>query len=107
MPKIVFSKSLEQVQGNTRLVRDNIVEEITKLKQQPGKNMDLGGPTLASSFMQLGLIDEYRLFLQPIILGSGTPFFPALDNPINLRLVETRTFGSGVIYLHYRRTDEE
>jgi dihydrofolate reductase len=107
MPKIVFSKSLEQVQGNTRLVRDNIVEEITKLKQQPGKNMDLGGPTLASSFMQLGLIDEYRLFLQPIILGSGTPFFPALDNPINLRLVETRTFGSGVIYLHYRRANEE
>lgn len=106
MPKIVFSKTLEQVQGNARLVRDNIVEEVTKLKQQPGKNMDLGGPNLASTFMQLGLIDEYRLFIQPVILGSGTPFFPAMDDKINLQLVETCTFGSGVVYLRYRRVDE-
>ena len=106
MPKIVFSKTLEQVQRNARLVRDNIVAEVTELKQQSGKNMDLGGPTLASTFMQLGLIDEYRLFIQPIVLGSGTPFFPVLDTPINLRLVETRTFGSGVVYLRYQRVDE-
>lgn len=106
MPKIVFSKTLEQVQGNARLVRDNIVEEVTKLKQLPGKNMDLGGPNLASTFMRLGLIDEYRLFIQPVIVGSGTPFFPALADKINLRLVETRTFSSGVVYLHYRRVDE-
>lgn len=101
-PKIVFSKTLEQVQGNARLVRDNIVEEITKLKQQPGKNMDLGGPNIASTFMRLGLIDEYRLFIQPVILGRGTPFFPALDDKINLRLVEIRAFGSGVVYLRYQ-----
>jgi dihydrofolate reductase len=107
MPKIVFSKTLERVQGNARLVRDNIVEEITKLKQQPGKNMDLGGPNLASTLIPLGLIDEYRLFIHPVVLGSGTPFFPALDNPINLRLVETRTFDSGVVYLHYQRADEK
>ena len=105
MPKIVFSKTLEQVQGNARLVRDNIVEEITRLKAQPGKNMDLGGPNLASTFIRLGLIDEYRLFVQPIILGNGTPFFPTLDNPIKLRLVETHTFSSGVVYLRYRRAD--
>jgi dihydrofolate reductase len=101
MPKIVFSKTLEQVQGNARLVRDNIVEEVTKLKQQPGKNMDLGGPNLASTFMQLGLIDEYRLFIQPVIVGSGTSFFPALADKINLQLVDTHTFGSGVVYLRY------
>lgn len=101
MPKIVFSKTLEKVQGNARLVRDNIAAEITKLKAQPGKNMDLGGPNLASTFMRLGLIDEYRLFVQPVILGSGTPMFPVLGDKINLRLVETRTFGSGVIYLCY------
>jgi riboflavin biosynthesis pyrimidine reductase len=68
--------------------------------------MDLGGPNIASTFMQLGLIDEYRLFVQPVILGGGTPMFPALDNKINLRLVETRTFGSGVVYLRYQRADE-
>jgi len=104
-PKIVFSKTLEQVQRNARLVRDNIAEEIAKLKAQPGKNMDLGGPTIAATFMRLGLIDEYRLFVQPVVLGSGTPFFPASDSPIKLRLVDTRTFGSGVVYLRYRRAD--
>ena len=103
MPKIVFSKTLEQVEGNARLVRSNIAEEITKLKEQPGKDMDLGGPNIASTFMQLGLIDEYRLFIHPVVLGSGTPMFQALDNTINLRLVETRPFGSGVVYLRYQR----
>jgi dihydrofolate reductase len=64
--------------------------------------MDLGGPNIASTFIQLGLIDEYRLFIQPVVLGSGTPFFPVLDNRIKLRLVETRTFSSGVVYLRYQ-----
>lgn len=105
MHKIVFSKTLEQVQGNARLVRDNIAQEVTRLKARPGKNMDLGGPTIASTFMRLGLIDEYRLFIQPVVLGSGTPMFPALGDKINLRLVETRTFGSGVVYLRYQRAD--
>lgn len=102
-PKIVFSKTLEQVQGKARLVRDNIAAEVMKLKQQSGQNMDLGGPTLAATFMRLGLIDEYRLFVQPVILGSGTPFFPALDHPIELEFVETHTFGSGVVYLRYQQ----
>jgi len=102
IPKIVFSKTLEQVEGNARLVRDNIAEEITKLKAQPGKDMTLGGADLASTFMRLGLIDEYHLYIHPVILGSGTPMFWALDDRINLRLVETRTFGSGVVYLRYQ-----
>jgi dihydrofolate reductase len=67
--------------------------------------MDLGGANIASTVMKLGLIDEYQLFIQPVVLGSGTPFFPALDNTIKLRLVETRTFGSGVVYLRYQRAD--
>jgi dihydrofolate reductase len=99
--KIVFSKTLEQVQGNARLVRGGIAEEITKLKQQPGKDLEVGGPNLASTVIQLGLIDEYRLVVHPVVLGSGTPFFPALSDKINLRLVETRTFDSGVVYLRY------
>ena len=99
--KLVFSKTLEQVQGNARLVRGDIAEEIRKLKQQPGKDLEIGGPNLASTVIQLGLIDEYRLVVHPVVLGSGTPFFPALGDKINLRLVETRTFGSGVVYLRY------
>ena len=100
--KIVFSKTLEQVQGNARLFRGDIAAEITKLKQQPGKDLEVGGPNLASTFMQLGLIDEYRLVVHPVVLGSGTPFFPALDNPLKLQLIETRTFDSGVVYLRYQ-----
>ena len=102
-PKVVFSKTLDKVEWNSRLVRGNIADEIAKLKEQPGNEMAVGGPNLAAAFMQLDLIDEYRLFVQPVVLGAGTPFFPALDAAINLRLVETRTFGSGVVYLRYER----
>lgn len=101
-PKIVFSKTLDKVEWNSRLVRDNIAEEITKLRAQPGKDLSVGGPTLASTFMQLGLIDEYQLFMNPVVLGSGTPFFPALHNPIKLQLIQARTFSSGVVYLRYQ-----
>jgi dihydrofolate reductase len=107
MPKIVFSRTLEQAEWNTRVVRENIAEEIAKLKAQPGKDLELGGAGIASTFMQLGLIDEFWLYVQPVVLGGGTPFFPALSKTINLRPVETRTFGSGVVLLCYQRADEE
>jgi dihydrofolate reductase len=100
-PKIVFSTTLERVGWNSRLVRDGIDEEVARLKAQPGFDMDVGGPTIASTFVRLGLIDEYRLFVHPVILGAGKPFFPALDHRIRLRLLQTRTFGSGVVYLRY------
>ncbi len=100
-PKIVFSRTLDRVEWNGRLVRDDAAGEVSRLKEQPGFDMDVGGPTTASMLMRLGLIDEYRLFLHPVILGAGTPFFPALDARIGLTLLETRTFGSGVVYLRY------
>jgi dihydrofolate reductase len=103
MPKIVFSKTLEKVEGNSRLVRDGVAEEVAKLKGQPGKDLAIGGAGLASTFSKLGLIDEYRLFISPVLLGGGTPYFPALEERINLELVETQTFGSRVVYLRYRR----
>jgi dihydrofolate reductase len=103
MPKIVFSKTLEKVEGNARLVRDGVAEEVTKLKEQTGKDLAVGGAGLASTLMKLGLIDECRLFVSPVVLGGGTPYFPALDERINLELVETQTFGSRVIYVRYRR----
>lgn len=106
MPKIVFSKTLDKVEWNSRLVRENIAEEITKLKAQPGKDLELGGANIASTFMRLGLIDEYQLFVQPIVLGSGTPLFPASGDKINLRLVETRTFRTGVVLLRYQCVGE-
>src|SRR4051794_33782833 len=103
MPKIVFSKTLEKVEGNARLVSDNVAEEVAKLKEQPGKELAVGGAGLASSLIELGLVDEYRLFVSPVVLGGGTPYFPALDERIDLELMETRTFGSRVVYLRYRR----
>ena len=104
MRKIVFSKTLEQVQGNARLSRGNIVEEIAQLKAQPGKDMGVGGATIAATLIQSGLIDEYQLFINPIILGRGTPMFPTLDHKTGLRLIETRTFSSGVVFLRYQPT---
>ena len=106
MSKIVFSKTLEQVGWNSRLVRGDIAKEVNKLKVGPGKDMSVGGASLASSFMQLGLIDEYRLYVHPVVLGGGKPMFPQLRDKINLQLVETRRFGSGVVLLRYLRADE-
>jgi dihydrofolate reductase len=102
MPKIVFSKTLENVKWNSRLVREVIPEEIHKLKAQPGKALSVGGATIAADFIKQNLIDEYQLFVQPVILGGGRPFFPALENRIRLRLVETRKFSSGVYLLCYQ-----
>ena len=107
IPNVVFSTSLDQVGWNSRLVKGDIAEEVNKLKAGPGKDMNVGGAGLAASFMQLGLIDEYQLFVNPIVLGGGTPMFPSLENKINLRLVETRTFGSGVVFLCYRPANRE
>ena len=103
LPKIVFSTTLERAEGNARLATDGIAEEVAKLKAQPGKDVAVGGAGLAAAFTKLGLIDEYRLFVNPVVLGGGTPYFPALDGRIDLEPVETRTFASQVLYLRYRR----
>ena len=103
LPKIVLSRTLEHVEGNARLLRDGVAEAVSRLKEQPGGDLAVGGAGLASTCMRLGLIDEYRLFLSPVVLGGGTPYFPALDERIDLELVETRTFGSRVVYVRYRR----
>jgi dihydrofolate reductase len=102
-PKIVFSNTLEKVEGNARLSRDSVGEEVARLREEPGKDLSVGGAGLASTFMSLGLIDEYRPFVSPVVLGGGTPYFPALAERISLELIETRTFGSRVVYLRYRR----
>ena len=102
LPKIVVSTTLESVVGNARLVRGDVAAEVARLKAEPGPDLAVGGAGLAGSLARRGLIDEYGLFVSPVVLGGGTPFFPALDAPIDLELVETRTFGSRVVYLRYR-----
>ncbi len=102
IPTIVFSRTLERVEGNTRLAREIDAQEITRLKEQPGKDLEVGGANVAATFMRLGLIDEYQLYVNPVVLGGGTPMFPASDDRINLRLVETRAFDSGVVLLRYQ-----
>jgi dihydrofolate reductase len=106
LPKVVFSKNLEEVQGNSKLVRDGAVEEVRRLKEQPGEELAVGGAGLASTFIKAGLVDEFRLFVSPVVLGGGTPYFPALDVRIDLQLVETRTFGSRVVYVRYQRVED-
>jgi dihydrofolate reductase len=103
LPKIAFSKTLEKVEGNASLARDGVAEEVAQLKERPGKDLAVGGAGLASTCTELGLIDEYRMFVSPVLLGGGTPYFPALDGRVNPELVETRTFGSRVVYVRYRR----
>jgi dihydrofolate reductase len=102
-PRIVFSRTLTGVDPGSRLVRDDPVEEVTRLKAQPGFDMDVGGASLASTLIRAGLVDEYRISIHPVILGAGTPFLPGLEDRIGLKLVETRTFDSGVVYLRYER----
>lgn len=103
MPKIVFSTTLQAVEGNATLASGNIAETVAELKEQPGKDLAVAGAGLAATMIELGLVDEFRLVVSPVVLGGGTPYFPALDEPINLELVETRTFASRVVYMRYRR----
>ncbi len=100
-PKAVFSKTLQEVAWNSRLVRGDAAEEVRRLKNEPGKYMSVGGPGLAGSLMQQGLIDEYWLYVRPIVLGGGKRMFPELQNRIPLRLIETRNFAEGVVMMRY------
>ena len=102
LPKVVFSTTLESVVGNTRLARDGVGEEVARLKEQPGKDIAVGGAGLAGACMKLELIDEWRLFVNPVLLGGGTPYFPPLDETISLELIDTQTFGARVVYLRYQ-----
>jgi dihydrofolate reductase len=100
-PRFVFSTTLETVEGGATLVRGDVAEAVARLKQDPGGDLAVGGAGLAASLIARGLIDEYGLFVYPVVLGAGTPYFPASADRIQLRLLETRTFGSRVVYLRY------
>ncbi|MCP2336510.1 dihydrofolate reductase [Actinomadura rupiterrae] len=102
MPKVVFSSTISTVDWNTRLVSGDAVAEIARLKAEDDDgHMDIGGATLAAAAMRAGLIDEYVIATHPVLVGGGTPFFTALDNWVNLSLVETRAFPDSVLLTRY------
>lgn len=103
MPKIVFSRTLQRADWNATVVRDVVAADIIELKAQPGGDLVVGGADLAATFMRDDLIDEYRLYIHPTVIGQGMPLFRASDATIGLRLIETRTFGNGVVLLRYDR----
>lgn len=105
LPKVVFSTTLSEVQGNARLASGDLAEEIERLRAEPGEGeIAIGGATLAAEAAASGLIDEYRVMVYPVLVGGGIPFFPRRERRVDLELVETRTFSSGVVYLRYRVT---
>jgi dihydrofolate reductase len=101
LPKIVFSHSLQRVDWNSRLVSGDVGDVLAELRRADDGDMDVSGPTLASAFIERGLVDEYQLVVHPVVLGGGTPFFPPLAQRIRLQLIARREFGSGVIALTY------
>ncbi|MEU0897862.1 dihydrofolate reductase family protein [Streptomyces massasporeus] len=105
LPKVVFSKTLTSVQGNARLVSGGLAEEIERLRSEPGEGeIALGGATLATQAAASGLIDEFRTVVYPVLVGGGIPYFPRDERRVDLELVETRTFSSGVVLLRHRVT---
>ena len=102
-PKVVFSRTLASVQGNARLAEASVAEEAAVALAATDKDVEIGGAGLAAAAFELGLVDELRMFRNPVVVGGGTPFLPPVTEDVPLDLVETRTFGSRVIYERYRR----
>ena len=104
MPKIVYSRTLQEAGPNATIVREVVPAEVEALKAQPGGDMALGGADLAATFGELDLIDEYRIYVHPVIIGAGKPLFWPSTTRRPLNLIETRVFGNGVVMLRYERT---
>jgi dihydrofolate reductase len=103
IPKVVFSRTLDSVRGNARLAEAFVAEEIAAALDATDKDVEIGGAGLAAQAFELGLVDELRVFRYPVVVGGGTPFLPPVADQVALDLVETRTFGSRVVFERYRR----
>jgi dihydrofolate reductase len=103
LPKVVFSRTLDSVEGNARLAEASVAEEAAAALDVTDKDVGIGGAGLAAAAIELGLVDELRVFRNPVVVGGGTPFLPPVTEDVPLDLVETRTFGSRVIYERYQR----
>ena len=107
IPKVVFSRTLDSVQGNARLAEASLAEEAAAALGATDKDVAIGGAGLAAQAVELGLVDELRMFRYPVVVGGGTPFLPPVTEDVPLDLIETRTFGSRVIYERYGRARDE
>jgi dihydrofolate reductase len=103
LPKVVFSRTLDSVQGNARLAEASVAEEVAAALEATDNDVSIGGAGLAAAAIELGLVDELRMFRYPVVVGGGTPFLPPVTEDVALDLIETRTFGSRVIYERYGR----
>src|SRR5215212_237534 len=103
LTKVVFSRTLDSVQGNARLAEASVAEEVAAALNATDKDVEIGGAGLAAQAFELGLVDELRMFRNPIVVGGGTPYLPPVTEDVRLDLIETRTFGSRVIYERYQR----
>jgi dihydrofolate reductase len=103
LPKVVFSRTLDSVQGNARLAEASVAEEVAAALEATDNDVEIGGAGLAAAAIELGLVDELRPFRHPIVVGGGTPFLPPVTEQVPLELIETRTFDSRVIYERYGR----
>ena len=103
IPKTVFSRTLDSVQCNARLAEASVAEEVAAALEATDKDVEIGGAGLAAAAIELGLVDELRMFRNPIVVGGGTPYLPPVTEDVRLDLIETRTFGSRVIYERYQR----
>jgi dihydrofolate reductase len=102
IPKVVFSRTLDSVHGNARLAEASVADEATAMLDATDKDVAIGGAGLAAGAVELGLVDELRMFRCPIVVGGGTPFLPPVTSDVRLDLIETKTFGSPVIFERYR-----
>jgi dihydrofolate reductase len=107
IPKVVFSRTLDGVQGNARLAEASLAEEVAAALAATDKDVEIGGAGLAAQAIELGLVDELRMFRNPVVVGGGTPFLPPVTEDIALDLIETRAFGSRVIYERYGRARDQ
>jgi dihydrofolate reductase len=103
LPKVVFSRTLDSVHGNARLADSSVAEGVATALAATDKNVEIGGATLAATAIELGLVDELRIFRIPIVVGGGTPYLPPTTEDIRLDLIETRAFDSLVVYERYQR----
>jgi dihydrofolate reductase len=103
IPKVVFSRTLDRVEGNARLARGSLAHEVAAALKATDKDVEIGGATLAAAAIELGLVDELRMMRYPVVVGGGTPFLPPVTETVRLDFVETRTFGGQVVFERYRR----